>query len=138
MSRIMAIDYGTKRIGLAVTDPERIIATALDTVHSGKVIDYLKNYLQREHVEFFVIGMPRQMNNTPSSAAPFVEEFIRKLYKAFPEIPVKTIDERFTSKIAKESMLLDGTKKSDRRNKELVDQRSAVLILQSYMEMNKS
>ena len=138
VTRIMAIDYGTKRIGLAVTDPERIIATALDTVHPLKIIAYLKKYLEKEEVECFVVGEPRQMDNTPSSITPHVEDFIRKLKIAFPEIPVKRIDERFTSKIASQSMLLDGLKKSDRRNKALVDQRSAVIILQSYMEMNKS
>ncbi len=134
----MAIDYGTKRIGLAVTDPGRIIATALDTVHSSKVIEYLKKYLEKEEVEFFVVGEPRQMDNSPSSITPHVEDFIRKLKTAFPDIPVKRIDERFTSKIATQSLLLNGLKKSDRRNKALVDQRSAVIILQSYMEMNKS
>jgi len=134
----MAIDYGTKRIGLAVTDPEQIIATALDTIHPVKIIDYLKKYLEKESVECFVVGEPKQMDNSPSSISPQVEDFIKKLKVAFPEIPVKRIDERFTSKIASQSMLMNGLKKSQRRNKELVDQRSAVLILQSYMEMKKS
>jgi putative Holliday junction resolvase len=134
----MAIDFGTKRTGLAVTDPSRIIATALDTVPSGQVIGYLKTYLKKEDVECFVIGDPRNMDNTPSDVTPQVEEFIRSIEKNFPGIPVRRIDERFTSMIAQHSMLLDGTKKSDRRKKELVDQRSAVLILQTYMEMNKS
>lgn len=137
MTRILAIDYGTKRVGLAVTDTNRIIATALDTIHSSKVIEYLKKYMETEKVEFFVVGEPRQMDNSPSSITPHVEDFIKKLKIAFPEIAVKRIDERFTSKIASQSMLLDGLKKSDRKNKSLVDQRSAVIILQSYMEMNK-
>ena len=134
----MAIDYGTKRIGLAVTDPNRIIATALDTVHSSKIMEYLKKYLEKEKVAFFVVGEPRQMDNSPSSITPQIQDFIKKLNMAFPEIPVKRIDERFTSKIATQSMLLNGLKKSDRRNKALIDQISAVIMLQSYMEMNKS
>jgi len=138
MMRIMAIDYGLKRIGLAVTDPNRIIATALDTIHPNKIIEYLKKYLTSERVECFVVGEPRQMDNTPSSISPQIEAFIKILQKNFPEIPVKRIDERFTSLIASQSMLMDGLKKSDRRKKELVDQRSAVIILQSYMEMNKN
>ena len=138
MARIIAIDYGTKRTGLAVTDPNRIIATALDTVHSSKIIDYLKEYLKNEIVEVFVVGEPRQMDYTPSEITPQIEDFIRKLKIAFPSIPVERIDERFTSKMAAQSMLDNGLKKSDRRKKELIDQRSAVIILQSYMEMNKS
>ncbi len=134
----MAIDYGTKRTGLAVTDPQRIIATALDTVPTGKVIDYLKKYMEKEEVEFFVVGDPRNMDNTPSSVSPHVEEFIRRINKNFPLIPVKRIDERFTSKMAMSSMLIDGSKKSDRRDKSLIDKRSAVIILQSFMEMHKS
>ena len=138
VSRILAIDYGTKRTGLAVTDPERIIATALDTIHSAKVIEFLKKYMEKEKVEFFVVGEPRQMDNTPSSITPHVEDFIKKLKIAFPDIPVKRIDERFTSKMAFQSMIENGLKKSERRNKEMIDQRSAVIILQSYMEMFKS
>ena len=134
----MAIDYGTKRTGLAVTDPEQIIATALDTVASSEVMAYLKKYVQRESVECFVVGEPLQMNYTPSEIAPKVDAFVRQLVKSFPEIPVKRIDERFTSKIAAHSMLLNGLKKSERRNKALIDQRSAVLMLQMYMEMNKN
>jgi putative Holliday junction resolvase len=134
----MAIDYGTKRTGLAVTDPLRIIATALDTVHSSQVLNYLKKYLEKETVDIFVVGEPKQMNNTPSSVTPFVEEFVKNLIKTFPLIPVKRIDERMTSKIATRSLLESGLKKSDRQNKALVDQRSAVLMLQMYMEMNKS
>jgi putative holliday junction resolvase len=137
MSRILAIDYGTKRVGLAVTDPGQLIATALDTIHSAKVIDYLKKYIEKEAVECFVVGEPRQMNNTPSEITQHVESFIKKLMITFPEIPVKRIDERFTSMMAAQSMLINGMKKSDRRNKELIDQISAVIILQSYMEMNK-
>jgi putative Holliday junction resolvase len=136
--RIMAIDYGLKRIGLAVTDPNRIIATALDTIHPNKIIEYLKKYLIREKVECFVVGEPKQMNNTPSSISPQIEAFIKLLKKNFPDIPVERMDERFTSLIASQSMLMDGLKKSDRRNKSIVDQRSAVIILQSYLEMKKN
>jgi putative Holliday junction resolvase len=138
MMRIMAIDYGLKRIGLAVTDPNRIIATALDTIHPNKIIEYLKNYLTREEVECFVVGEPKQMDNTPSSISPQIEAFIKILQKNFPGIPVERMDERFTSLIASQSMLMDGLKKSDRRDKSLVDQRSAVIILQSYLEMKKN
>ena len=138
MSRIIAIDYGLKRSGLAVSDPGKIIATALDTVQSYKVIDYLRSYMAKEEVECIVVGEPKQMDNTPSEITPQVEAFIRLLSKAFPKIPIRRIDERFTSKMAMQSMLMNGLKKSDRRKKELIDQRSAVIILQSYMEMNKS
>ncbi len=134
MSRIIAIDYGTKRTGLAVTDPNKIIATALDTIHSTKVIDYLKDYVKREPVECFVVGEPKQMDYTPSEITPHINGFIKKLAEAFPAIPIRRIDERFTSKMAMQSMLVDGSTKSDRRNKELIDQRSAVIMLQSYLE----
>lgn len=132
------MDYGTKRIGIAVTDPNRIIATALDTIHPEKIIEFLKNYLKNESVECFVVGEPRQMDNSPSEITPHIEGFIRKLKREFPDIEVKRIDERFTSRLAQQSMLENGIKKSERRNKSMIDQRSAVIILQSYMEMNKS
>jgi putative Holliday junction resolvase len=134
MPRIIAIDYGTKRTGLAVTDPNKIIATALDTIHSEKVIEFLTGYLKREPVECFVVGEPRQMDYTPSEITPQINTFIKKLSEAFPLIPIRRVDERFTSKMAFQSMLQDGSKKSDRRKKELIDQRSAVIILQSYLE----
>lgn len=134
MPRIIAIDYGTKRTGLAVTDPNKIIATALDTIHSAKVIGYLREYLKKEAVECFVVGEPMQMNYTPSEITPQINSFIKKLSEAFPEIPIRRVDERFTSKMAMQSMLVDGSTKSDRRNKELIDQRSAVIMLQSYLE----
>jgi putative holliday junction resolvase len=134
MPRIIAIDYGTKRTGLAVTDPNKIIATALDTVHSTKVIEYLKEYLKKEAVESFVVGEPRQMDNTPSQITPQLIGFIRKLAEAFPGLPIHRVDERFTSKMAMQSMLIDGSTKADRRNKELIDMRSAVIILQTYLE----
>lgn len=137
MARLIAIDYGTKRIGLAVTDPLRIIATALDTVPTSVFFEYLKKYLEKEEVECFIVGDPRNMDNTPSDISPMIVNFIKRLEKLYPQIPIKRVDERFTSKIAQQSMLLSGLKKSDRRKKEIVDKRSAVLILQSYMETNK-
>lgn len=137
MPRILAIDYGLKRTGLAVTDPHQIIATALETVQSSMLIEYLKKYTEREKVECFVVGEPRQMNNQPSEITPQIESFIKKLKTAFPDMPVNRMDERFTSKMAMQSMLIDGSTKSDRRKKELVDQRSAVIILQSYMDKIK-
>lgn len=134
MSRILAIDYGTKRAGLAVTDPFRIIATGLTTVHSKDLIRFLLDYCQKEDVEFFVVGEPRQMNNQPSSVTPQVEQFVRQLAKAFPGKRIERMDERFTSKLAMDALISSGVKKSERRNKELIDQTSATIILQSYLE----
>lgn len=133
MGRIVAIDYGLKRVGLAVTDEQKIIATALDTVHSKDVIEYLKNYNIEHPIECFVVGDPKQMNNQPSEIVKFIDPFVKKLKKTFPNIKVDRYDERFTSKMAMESMLASGTKKKDRRNKANIDKISAVLILQSYM-----
>lgn len=134
MPRILAVDYGTKRVGLAVTDPNQIIATALDTVHSKDVVAYLTAYSAREEIELFVVGEPRQMDNTASEITPQVEQFVKALKKALPGIPVVRIDERFTSKMASQALLMSGLKKKDRQNKALIDQTSAVIILQSYME----
>lgn len=130
----MAFDYGTKRIGLAVTDPMQIIATGLDTIHPNKIIDYLKKYFQTEQVERFIVGEPKQMDNTPSQSAIHVKGFVNLLNKTFPDIPVEMLDERFTSKMASAAILQGGVKKMDRRNKELVDTVSAVILLQSWME----
>lgn len=138
MGRILAIDYGTKRVGLAVTDPNNIIATALDTVHAKDVLDYLKKYTARESVSCFVVGEPRQMNNMPSEITPAIDQFIRTLKKNFPEIPVERMDERFTSKMAADAILQSGLKKKDRQNKAITDQVSAVLILQSFMATKNS
>ncbi len=134
MGRILAIDYGQKRVGLAVTDEEQIIATALDTVHSKDIIQYLKNYTSIEKVDSFVVGEPKQMNNQLSEAVKFIDPFIKKLKKEFPDIGIERYDERFTSKMAFDTMIAAGLKKKDRQNKETVDKISAVLILQSYME----
>jgi len=137
MGRIVAVDYGTKRVGLAVTDPLKIIATALDTVHSKDVISYLKNYNDKEGIELFVVGMPKTLSNEESSNAKFVKSFLSLLKKHFPEKQVVTIDERFTSSIALDTMIQGGMKKKDRQNKENVDKISAVIILQSYLEQRR-
>lgn len=134
MGRILAIDYGTKRTGLAVTDPLRIIATALDTVSSSDLLTYLKNYTLKETVDEFVIGVPRTLNNEDSATAPMVREFIVKLKEAFPGIPVHEADERFTSSIAQRAMIEGRMKKKDRQKKGNVDKVSAVLILQAFMD----
>lgn len=134
MGRIISIDYGTKRTGLAVTDPLKIIATALDMVRSHDLMNYLKNYVQQEEVEAFVVGLPKQLDNTPSSVAPQVEAFVKSLRKNFPDKPVHRVDERFTSQMAQQAMIASGMKKKDRREKGNVDKISAVIILQSFME----
>lgn len=132
--RLMAFDYGTKRIGVAVTDPMQIIATGLDTIHPNQIIGYLKKYFQTEQVERFIVGEPKQMDNTPSQSAIHVKGFVNLLKKTFPEIPIEMLDERFTSKMASAAIMQSGLKKMDRRNKELVDTVSAVILLQSWME----
>ena len=133
MSRIMAIDYGQKRVGLAVTDEAQIIATALDTIHVKDIFQYLKQYLEKENVSSFVVGEPKQLNNTPSESVRFVDPFVKKLRKEFPLINVERYDERFTSKMAFQSMIDMGMKKKDRRDKANIDKISAVILLQSYM-----
>jgi len=132
--RILAFDYGTKRIGIAVTDPLQIIATGLDTIHPKDIIDYLKKYLSTEQVELFVVGEPRQMDGSPSQSTPHIKGFITLLKKHFPEIPVERIDERFTSKMASAVVAQSGFKKTDRQNKERLDTISATIILQTYLE----
>ncbi|HQS04877.1 MAG: Holliday junction resolvase RuvX [Sphingobacteriales bacterium 17-39-43] len=132
--RILAFDYGTKRIGIAVTDPLQIIATGLDTIHPKDIIDYLKKYLSTEQVELFVVGEPRQMDGSPSQSTPHIKGFITTLKKHFPEIPVERIDERFTSKMASAVVAQSGFKKTDRQNKERLDTISATIILQTYLE----
>jgi putative Holliday junction resolvase len=132
--RIMAFDYGTKRIGIAVTDPLQIIATGLDTIHPNQIIEYLKKYMFTEQVERFIVGEPKQMDNTPSQSAPHVKGFVNLLKKTFPDIPVHMLDERFTSKMASATIMQSGLKKMDRQNKERVDTISATILLQSWME----
>ncbi len=134
MSRILAIDYGQKRVGIAVTDEGQMIASPLTTVHSKDIISFLKDYVSKEKVELFVVGEPRQMNNQASESVRFIEPFVRLLVKQFPEIPVERVDERFTSMMAQRTILESGAKKKDRQNKALVDTVSAAIILQSYLE----
>ena len=132
--RIMAFDYGTKRVGLAVTDPLQLIATALDTVHAQDVLAFVKDYLEREQVSTFVVGEPRQLDGSASESAQHVKGFVRTLRRTFPAIPVETIDERFTSKMASAGIAQSGMSKKKRQDKGLIDRVSAVLILQSYLE----
>ncbi len=132
--RIMAFDYGNKRVGIAVTDPLQIIATALTTVHAKDVMAFVKDYVAKEHVSAFVVGMPRQVDGTESQSAPHVKGFVRTLRRTFPDIPTTTIDERFTSKMASASIAQSGLRVSKKQDKRLIDRVSAVLILQSYLE----
>lgn len=135
--RLMAFDYGTKRIGIAVTDPLQIIATALDTVHPEKIWDFLKNYLHTEQIETFVVGKPLQTDGTDSESAQHVLGFVRRLKKEYPAIPIAHVDERFTSKIASQAIAQSGMKKNKKKDKGLVDTISATLILQTYMDTIK-
>jgi putative Holliday junction resolvase len=133
MSRIISIDYGLKRTGLAVTDPLQIIATGLKTVESKQLIPFLKDYFSKEQVELIIIGEPKNWDDTDTHATPLVEKCIKDLQKNFPSIPIKKVDERYTSKMAKDSMLEMGLKKKQRRNKALVDEIAATIMLQDYL-----
>lgn len=137
MSRIMAFDYGSKRVGVAVTDPLQMIAHGLTTVKSSEIILFIKNYLRSENVVGFVVGEPKQNNNSPSSSSGIIKSFVKVLQKQFPEIEVNMVDERFTSKLASMAILSSGIKKMDRQNKALVDEVSATIILQSFLESEK-
>ena len=134
MGRILAIDYGQKRVGIAVTDELQLIANSLTTVHSKDIMTFLKDYVSKEKVDCFVVGEPKQMNNLPSESVKFIDPFIKLLKKAFPEIPIERVDERFSSKMASQTIIDAGLKKKDRQNKALVDTISATIILQSFME----
>ncbi|KYG72476.1 Holliday junction resolvase RuvX [Roseivirga echinicomitans] len=134
MGRILAIDYGSKRVGMAVTDPLQIIASPLDTVHSKDVIQYLKDYDKAENIESFVLGMPMNLNNQPTDATLGAQQFENLLKKQFPEKDVYLQDERFTSKMAMDAMIAGGMKKKDRREKGNIDKISATIILQSFLE----
>lgn len=133
MARLLAIDYGLKRTGIAVSDPLKIIASALDTVETEKLFNFLQAYISREPVELFIVGMPRRLNNQPSEMAQVITEFILKLKTAFPAIPVVEIDERNTSIQAQQALIAGGMKKNQRQIKGNVDKVSATLILQEYM-----
>ena len=134
MPRIISIDYGAKRTGLAVTDPLQIIATGLTTVESKQLIPFLKDYFAREEVELIIIGEPKNWDDSDTHATPLVEKIIKQLEKNFPKIPIKKVDERYTSKMAKDAMLEMGLKKMQRRNKKLVDEIAATIMLQEYMQ----
>ncbi|EDP94556.1 Holliday junction resolvase RuvX [Kordia algicida OT-1] len=133
MARILAIDYGKKRTGIAVTDEMQLIASGLTTVRTHDLIKFLKEYVAKENVELFLIGEPKQMNNEASESEALIKEFIRLLTKALPAIPIKRVDERFTSKMAFQTMIDSGLKKKQRQNKSLIDEISATIILQSYL-----
>lgn len=137
MGRILAIDYGKKRTGLAVTDPLRIIATALETVDSAVLMDFLKKYLAKEPVDEFVVGMPKTLKNEDSEIAPLVRSFVDTLKKEFPEKPIHLADERFTSRLAQQAMIMGGMKKKDRQVKANVDKISATIILQDFMSAKR-
>ena len=133
MARILAIDFGKKRTGIAVTDELQIIASGLRTVNTIDLLSFLKEYTSKEKVELFIMGQPKQMDNSDSESEALMLPFIKKIEKLFPQIPMKRIDERFTSKMAFQTMIDSGMKKKQRRNKAMVDEISATIILQSYL-----
>lgn len=134
MARILAIDYGGKRTGIAVTDPLQIIATGLETIESRELIPFLKKYLATEQVELIIIGLPKNWDDSDTHGTPLVQAAIKKIQKEFPDMPLKTVDERYTSKMAKDAMLEMGMKKKDRRVKGNVDVIAATIMLQEYMQ----
>lgn len=133
MSRILAIDYGKKRIGIAVTDELQLIASGLTTVLTSDIFDFLTSYLNNEKVALFIVGEPKQMDYTPSESEELIIPFLKKLEEKFPEMPIKRVDERFTSKMAFQTMIDSGLKKKQRQNKALIDEISATIILQTYL-----
>lgn len=138
MGRILAIDYGTKRVGVATTDPSQIIATGLTTIHPNELIAYLKEYMKTETVDRIVVGDPKRMNNEPAQAAAGADQLTERLKKEFPNVQFDRMDERFTSKMAFGAMIEGGLKKKQRADKALIDKMSATIILQSYMEQQNS
>ena len=133
MSRILALDYGEKRIGIAVTDELKIIASGLTTVKTVDIFEFLDHYLKVEQVELILVGEPKQMNNKPSESEKLIIPFINKLKKRYEKVPIERVDERFTSKMAFQTMIDSGLKKKQRQNKALIDEISATIILQSYL-----
>ena len=133
MGRIMAIDYGLKRVGIAVTDPMKIIASPLTTIAADQLLDYIKDYSEREDLEELVIGWPMGLNNLETDSTRAVQSIVAKIRNKFPDLKVQTIDERFTSKIATEAIRASGARKKQRRDKKLIDKVSASLILQTYL-----
>lgn len=134
MGRLLAIDYGTKRTGIAVSDPLKIIANGLTTVPSHTLLDFLKTYMDKEKVECIIVGLPKQMNNEYSENMKHIRPFVKKLETLYPDMKIEYYDERFTSVMAQQAIIDSGLKKKDRQNKALVDEVSATIILQSYME----
>jgi len=137
MPRIIAIDYGLKRTGIAVTDPLQIIATGLTTIESPKLIEFLKAYFEKEAVEKIVIGEPKNLDDSDTHATALVRNVIEKIKKAFPGIPIERVDERYTSKMAVQAMVDMGMKKKQRRNKAIIDEIAATIILQEYLQHNR-
>jgi putative Holliday junction resolvase len=137
MGRILSIDYGRKRVGLAVSDPLKIIATRLTTVSTETIWDFLDNYFAKEEIELLIVGYPRQLNNEPSEAVRYIDPFLKKFKNKYKDIPVKLMDERFTSKMAFQTMIDAGVKKKGRRDKEMIDGISATILLQSHLEEQK-
>lgn len=136
MARILSIDYGGKRTGLAVTDPLKIIATGLGTVETPKLNAFLKDYFSKEQVELVIIGMPVNWDDSATHATPLVQKFIKDFQKNFPSTPIKEVDERFTSKLASQAMLQMGLKKKQRQNKSMIDEIAATIMLQEYLQHN--
>ena len=134
MARIIAIDYGQKRVGFAATDELRICAHALETIPVAQAFDYLKKYIDNENVDTIVIGEPRKLDNTPSESTRYITPFVNRVKKAFPELNIVRVDERFTSRMAFQTMIDSGLKKKERQNKALVDTISATIILQTYLQ----
>ncbi len=134
MGRILAIDYGRKRTGLAVTDPLQIIANALETVPTHTLMEYIRNYAAANALDAIVVGMPRQMDGTESESYVYIRPFVEKLRKAFPALKIEMVDERFTSKLAMQAIIAGGVPRAKRQDKGLVDRVSATIILQSYLE----
>lgn len=137
MGRILAIDYGRKRVGIAVSDPIGLIATGLQTVRAHEVLDFLQQYVSKEKVDLFVVGHPKQMDNTDSESMIYIKPFLVALKRKFPDIPIEMYDERFTSVLAHRALIEGGAKKKTRQNKELIDTMSATIILTSYMESKR-
>jgi putative holliday junction resolvase len=137
MKRILAIDYGNKRTGIAITDTEQIIASGLTTVNTGQIFTFLSDYLSKEKIECIIVGDPKNLDNTPAESAVNTYQFVKTLKNKYPDITIYMIDERFTSKMAFQTMIDGGLKKKDRRNKGTIDMVSAAIILQSFMEMKK-
>jgi len=134
MGRILAIDYGSKRVGLAVTDPLQLIATALTTVGSHEIMSFLEDYIKKESVDCIVVGDAKNLDGSAADSTRLIEDFVKGLRKKFPQMQIEMQDERFTSKLAFHAMLQSGISKTKRRDKKMVDKISAVLILQSYLE----